>query len=627
MPDFVARIRDAVALTPGVSWIHTGATIIEDLGRPVLPMVDRVKRWKTPPIRERRIMAGEELAVSLLNGNWMYFPSCTFRRDVLQAKGFRAGYQIVLDLDLCLRILLDGGACVLLERPGIEYRRHASSLSSAGADDGSRFDEEIAFFELMNAAMADAGWHAAAAAARRHWMSRFHAVAKIPALLTAGKHRAAASMVRVAFAHSTARAWSARHWPTRRCSRCHRCRQVMIARDDATLTRNASHDVAAPQRRDAADERGPSRPKAVAPVDPARAKRGMVDGVRSVRSVRAGSAGEGRRTDRLIEAGCALLCAVLFTLWSRSIDVDPLDRIGQVSGLASLQFRFAVVCILIICALIVVHRRASRRTRALAQRIACASVAGLATGLVAGGIVVALNGTPWGLYVNFGDADALARWSEAVVAGQPIPANYPPVAVYLLAALQSALNEPSGFALQHLQVFGTALIGPVAYLCWRLILPPLWALGIGVLSVLPLVDPYKPYPLLVLVVFVPLWVKFLSVLRSSTKLTLRQAVASGLGFGVLARAAVPHLLRMVRLERRGCSCGADHRHPVANGLSTGGGTRRRQPPCVRCSHVGPHQRAARAGKQRPGLVFLLRHRNRARLHRHVAGRHARDRSL
>ena len=200
LPDCLARVRRVATDFAEASWIHSGATIISDDGSPSMPMADRVKRRSTPKVRRRRLMAGEELAVSLLRGNWMYFPSCAFRRDVLLHHGFRPGYDIVLDLDLYLRILLSGGSCVLLERPGIEYRRHAASLSSTGADDGTRFAEEKAYFQEMAAVMTRAGWPRAASAARRHWTSRMHAAAKVPSMIAAGKHRAALSLIQVAVA-------------------------------------------------------------------------------------------------------------------------------------------------------------------------------------------------------------------------------------------------------------------------------------------------------------------------------------------------------------------------------------------------------------------------------------------
>lgn len=198
LPDFVGRVRQVATDVPDAAFVHTGAVVIGPDGQPARPLADRVKRLTAPAVRDRRVMGGEQLAVSLLHGNWMYFPSVVFRREVLQRHGFRPGYDIVLDLDLYLRIIFDGGQAVLLERPGVEYRRHGVSLSSAQARDGSRFAEELGYFAEIAGLAAAAGWRRAARAARWHLTSRLHTAAKVPALLAAGDRRTAVALLRTA---------------------------------------------------------------------------------------------------------------------------------------------------------------------------------------------------------------------------------------------------------------------------------------------------------------------------------------------------------------------------------------------------------------------------------------------
>lgn len=200
LPHFVGRVAELAAAHPDAAFLHTGATVIDERGRPATALADRVKRLTTPRISGVRELGGERLAGSLLHGNWMYFPSVVFRREVAARHGFRPGYDIVLDLDLYLRILLAGGTAVLVARPCIAYRRHAASLSSAGAGDGSRFTEETRYFAETATTMDAAGWPRAARAARWHWTSRLHAVAKAVALLRAGDRHAAATMLRGAVA-------------------------------------------------------------------------------------------------------------------------------------------------------------------------------------------------------------------------------------------------------------------------------------------------------------------------------------------------------------------------------------------------------------------------------------------
>lgn len=197
LPHFVDTVHNTAKEFPDAAFVHTNAAIIDQDGRPAMPLADRVKRMTTPRIDGRRVMGGEELATSLLHGNWMYFPSVVFRREVLRRHGFRPGYDIVQDLDLYLRILLDGGQAVLLDEPCIEYRRHASSVSTSQATDGTRFHEERAYFQETAELMREHGWPRAARASKLHWTSRVHSLATAGRMLTAGEPRTAATMLRI----------------------------------------------------------------------------------------------------------------------------------------------------------------------------------------------------------------------------------------------------------------------------------------------------------------------------------------------------------------------------------------------------------------------------------------------
>ena len=66
-----------------------------------------------------------------------------------------------------IQAAIDSGRAVLLSQPGIEYRRHAASVSSTQAEDGSRFAEERAYFTEIAAVLAARGWTGAARAAQR----------------------------------------------------------------------------------------------------------------------------------------------------------------------------------------------------------------------------------------------------------------------------------------------------------------------------------------------------------------------------------------------------------------------------------------------------------------------------
>jgi galactan 5-O-arabinofuranosyltransferase len=232
-----------------------------------------------------------------------------------------------------------------------------------------------------------------------------------------------------------------------------------------------------------------------------------------------------------LEAAVATAAAALFLASCLTIHVYAMDRIGQISGLASLGLRFVLFAIALVTALVIASRREGASFSRLAP-LACAALAGVASGMVAGGILVALHGTPFGLNGRGGDAGAIASWTAGLARGEPLPATYPPLSIHILYLYGKLVHLPPELALKHLEIAGTAALGPIAYMSWRMLLRPGWALAIGVVSALPLYEPYKPYPNLVLVVFVPLAIVYLDVIRNVAGRSTTSVVRAGAGYGI-----------------------------------------------------------------------------------------------
>lgn len=233
-----------------------------------------------------------------------------------------------------------------------------------------------------------------------------------------------------------------------------------------------------------------------------------------------------------LEVGTAVATAILLLGWSRGIDVNPLDRVGQVSGLAAVQLRFAVMVFVLIGVFTAATRRWPER-RGLVLRLSCAALAGLATAVTAAGLTVALSGTPWPLFANGGDAGLLSAWAGAVRAGEGVPLSYPPAFAHVLAGYSALVDMDPIYALKHLQIVGTALIGPTSYCAWRLLLSPVRALVLGVVAALPFVDAYKPSTYMVLIALLPVLIYLGRALRQSPGWTGRRCAVAGAVLGVV----------------------------------------------------------------------------------------------
>jgi glycosyltransferase involved in cell wall biosynthesis len=196
LPHYLRDVEAAVARFPGVSVVETGVEVIDGEGRPVLPLADRVKQRMTPRVAAPAQLCGEPVLVSLLRGNWTYFPSLAWRREVIAGIGFRPDFDVVQDLGLLVDVLRSGGTMAYSPGVAFRYRRHTGSDSAVKTLTGERFAEEREYFRRIAGELHDAGMRRAARAARRHVTSRLHAAALVPAALGARDARAARGLIR-----------------------------------------------------------------------------------------------------------------------------------------------------------------------------------------------------------------------------------------------------------------------------------------------------------------------------------------------------------------------------------------------------------------------------------------------
>ncbi|GAA2743788.1 hypothetical protein [Kitasatospora cinereorecta] len=236
------------------------------------------------------------------------------------------------------------------------------------------------------------------------------------------------------------------------------------------------------------------------------------------------------------EAVVGIGAALGYTLLSTHISVNPLTRIGQVSGLAKLQQYAAIIGLPVLAVLLYTAYRGPLRRHQLVQRLVCAGLAGLSTGIVAGGAVVALRGTPWPLGGHEGDPGTLTDMATSMMHGQFSLGVYPPgfpAAIAAWSEIRYGGVGGAGFALHDLQIVCTALAGPLAYLAWRLLLRPFWAVAVAAPAAVVFLDPIRPYSHTTMIVLVPLLAAALRELRRAHTLATRTAVGRAAAFGAV----------------------------------------------------------------------------------------------
>ncbi|MFP5068827.1 glycosyltransferase family 2 protein [Pseudonocardia nantongensis] len=182
LPHYLDTVLALHDRRPGVAFVQPGVSVMDDRDKKVRPLADRVKSMLSPPGSGPREVAGEEVAVSLLRGNWLYNPSLCWRTAALEETGIPDSAD-VFDLALPLAVIAGGGTMVVDDHVCFRYRRHRTSDSGSGAAAGNRFAEERRFFAAEAARMQDRGWRRAARAARAHVSSRLNAAVQLPGAL------------------------------------------------------------------------------------------------------------------------------------------------------------------------------------------------------------------------------------------------------------------------------------------------------------------------------------------------------------------------------------------------------------------------------------------------------------
>jgi hypothetical protein len=149
--------------------------IIDDKSNIYLPLVDKVKRILQP--KKSGILSGEKLATSLCHGNWLYFPSITWKTDTLKRYSFDTKYKILEDVIVELNMIIDGASLYFDTTETFQYRRFAESLSSKEkGKNGVRFKEEKEVYNDFANKFKSINWNKALFAAKTRITSRAHSL-------------------------------------------------------------------------------------------------------------------------------------------------------------------------------------------------------------------------------------------------------------------------------------------------------------------------------------------------------------------------------------------------------------------------------------------------------------------
>jgi glycosyltransferase involved in cell wall biosynthesis len=187
-PDYIDVVLATIAAVPDADVVQPGVQVIDEHGAVVRPLVDRVKTGILAPRKGHgvAVLRGEAMATSLIKGDWLYWPSLTFRTETLRRIDFREGLPIIQDLALLMDIAFDGGCLAYNPTLAFSYRRHGASASQKTLLDGRRFRDERTYYAQARNLAESLGWRRTATTARLRVMSRLHGVAELPGVIRHG---------------------------------------------------------------------------------------------------------------------------------------------------------------------------------------------------------------------------------------------------------------------------------------------------------------------------------------------------------------------------------------------------------------------------------------------------------
>lgn len=186
--NYLDVVTRTASIVPTVDVIQPGVVVINEHGEQISPLVDKVKQRLLAPRRGRGIavLKGERMATSLIRGDWLYWPSLTFKTSTLKRIDFRDGLPIIQDLALLMDIAFDDGTLAYNPEIAFSYRRHGASASQKTLMDGRRFRDERTYYRQAAELAEDRGWSRTRRAARTRLMSRLHAVTELPGVIRHG---------------------------------------------------------------------------------------------------------------------------------------------------------------------------------------------------------------------------------------------------------------------------------------------------------------------------------------------------------------------------------------------------------------------------------------------------------
>lgn len=202
LPGYIETLRQLAGAHPEAVALYCGARIIDARGEAAFSLADAVKRFLVPAHAGVTRLAGEPGATALMRGNFIMCPTLCFRTHRLAGRRFDPAWSQVQDLELNVRLLMEGEQLVGSDAIAYAYRRHDESATSLQSRNRLRFDEEFRLFDRVAERATALGWHETARVARHKRIVKLHLLYRAMRDLASGRPASAWDTLRYLGARS-----------------------------------------------------------------------------------------------------------------------------------------------------------------------------------------------------------------------------------------------------------------------------------------------------------------------------------------------------------------------------------------------------------------------------------------
>lgn len=150
-PEYLEESAKMHRIHPEIKIIHTNVRVVGSTGKSIYSTPDLFKKAMNLRFIEKiKIDSGDKGLAAILNVNFVYCPSMSFKIDYLATNRFNPEWRMVSDVEFVSNYLRAGYSLLRIPQKLYCYRRHQNNLTSILSKNQIRFFEEIELYKNLS---------------------------------------------------------------------------------------------------------------------------------------------------------------------------------------------------------------------------------------------------------------------------------------------------------------------------------------------------------------------------------------------------------------------------------------------------------------------------------------------